>query len=67
MSEPHPLRERIQEAWGYNEYYKDKYNSFDEYMVEEVQSGSHREMYEAYKTAALSLKNLALKVYNENN
>jgi len=67
MAEPHPLKEEIQKAWGYNEYFQDEYDSFNKYMREEVQYGSHEKMYNKYKSAALALEQLARKIYDQNN
>jgi len=67
MAEPHPLREEIQEAWGYTEYMRDRYDSFDEFIRKKFQECSHEQAAENYSDAALNLQQLAYKVYDKYN
>lgn len=61
------LSREIEEAYGYDDYMRDKYRDFQEFLDDHLYGASHRNQAERYQEAVYKLDNLVRKVYNENN
>ena len=69
MQDKEELESKIQETWGYGDYFQDKYDSFRDYFEDRFVYVSHEEGYSNYETAANALESLVREIYNnqENN